>query len=55
MYFAGIVDKILDEMGFIDKITVFIDEFLEIRDTLGQAFLHDVEYSMVQSKSIEKV
>ncbi len=52
VYFAGIVDKILDEMGFIDKIAVFVDEFLEIRDTLGQAFLHGVECSMAQTKGI---
>ena len=27
VYFAGIVDKIRDEMGFIDKIAVSVDEF----------------------------
>ena len=41
VYLAGVVNEIADEMGFIDEVAVFVDEFLEIGDALFQ-FFHDV-------------
>ncbi len=42
MHFAGVVDKATDEMGFIDKVAVIVDEFLEIGDALSQILFHDI-------------
>ena len=41
MHLAGMINKICDKMGFIDKIAVFTDEFLEIGDALFQFLFHD--------------
>ncbi len=41
MDLAGVVDKVRDKMGFIDKIAVVVDEFFEISNTLSQFLFHD--------------
>ena len=40
VHLAGMINKIGDKMGFIDKITAFTDEFLEIGDALFQFLFH---------------
>ena len=41
MHLAGMLDEVRYETGFIDKVTIIIDEFLEIGDTLFQFLFHD--------------
>ena len=41
MHFAGGIDKMRYEMGFIDKVAIIVDKFLEIGDALSQIFFHD--------------
>ena len=41
VHLAGVIDKAADEMGFIDKIAVIVDEFLEIGDALSQILFHN--------------
>ena len=36
MHFAGVIDKMRYETGFIDIIAIIVDEFLEIGDALSQ-------------------
>ncbi len=47
MHLAGVVDEIADKMGFIDEVTIFVDEFLEIGDALFQLFHDAFQHSMV--------
>ena len=39
--FAGVIDKMRYETGFIDKVAIIVDEFLEIGDALSQILFHD--------------
>ena len=41
VYLAGMVDEVRYETGFIDKVTIIIDEFLVIGDALFQFLFHD--------------
>ena len=47
VHLAGVINKIGYKMGFIDKVAVFVDEFLKIGDALFKLF-HDVfQHSML--------
>ena len=45
MYFAGIVNKVADKMGLIDKVAIIVDEFLEIGNALSQVLGHGWDYN----------
>ena len=47
MHFAGVIDKMLYEAGFINKVAITVDEFLEIGDALSQVLFMTSLYSMV--------
>ena len=41
VHFAGMIDKVRNKAGFIDKITIIVDKFLEIGNALFQFLFHN--------------